>query len=101
MKAPFAALGLAPVAVAEDWRRRGIAARLIERGLTKAREEGWDAVFVLGEPRYYSRFGFSAGLAAGFSSPYAGPRFMALALQDKLPSWVGSVDYAPAFSALL
>jgi putative acetyltransferase len=32
MAAPFPALGLGPVAVLPDWRRRGIAAGLIQRG---------------------------------------------------------------------
>jgi putative acetyltransferase len=100
MAAPFLALGLAPVAVAEGCRRRGIAAKLIAQGLAEAKEAGWGGVFVLGESHYYSRFGFSAELAAGFASPYAGPHFMALALQGMLPHHAGRVDYAPAFAAL-
>jgi putative acetyltransferase len=100
MKAPMRALGLAPVAVAEDWRRRGIAARLIEAGLDRARRGGWQAVFVLGDPAYYGRFGFSAELAAGFSSPFAGPDLMALALGRRgLAERQGTVAYAAAFSA--
>jgi putative acetyltransferase len=98
--APFRALGLAPVAVAEGSRRQGIAARLIEQGLARAKEAGWEGVFVLGEPRYYERFGFSVESAAGFASPYAGPYFMALALQGALPHHAGRVDYAPAFATL-
>lgn len=100
MTGPFRALGLAPVAVAEGWRRQGVAARLIEAGLAEAKQAGWNAVFVLGDPRYYRRFGFSVELAAGFASPYAGPDFMALALGATLPSHAGRVDYAPAFATL-
>jgi putative acetyltransferase len=100
MSAPFPALGLAPVAVDPAWRRQGIAARLIEDGLAKARDTGWRAVFVLGDPAYYRRFGFDVGLAAGFSSPYAGPHFMVRALTDALPALAGSVDYPKAFAAL-
>jgi putative acetyltransferase len=100
MSAPFRALGLGPLAVAEASRRQGIAARLIEAGLAEARNTGWDAVFVLGDPAYYRRFGFSVKLAAGFGSPYAGPHFMALALQGMLSRHEGHVDYAPAFAAL-
>lgn len=101
MTAPFRALGLAPVAVLADWRRMGIAAGLIEAGIEWAREDGWQGIFVLGEPGYYGRFGFSVALAQGFDSPYAGPYLMALAVQgDDLPAATGRIDYAPAFGAL-
>jgi len=100
MAAPFPALGLGPVAVMPEWRGRGIAARLIEEGLARAGREGWAAVFVLGDPAYYSRFGFDAALAASFQSPYAGPHFMARALQARLPVREGPVAYPPAFAAL-
>ena len=100
MTAPFRALGLAPVATSAVHRRRGIAARLIEDGLARARRDGWAGVFVLGDPAYYGRFGFDVALAAGFSSPYAGEHFMALTLGETLPTLVGVVAYAPAFAAL-
>jgi putative acetyltransferase len=99
MTAPFRALGLAPVAVLPDYRRRGIAARLIEDGLARLAAD-WDAVFVLGDPAYYGRFGFDAGLAAGFANPYAGPHFMVKSLAGKLPSNQGPVGYAAAFARL-
>ena len=101
MSAPFCALGLAPVAVLPDWRRQGIGANLIEEGIRCARRDGWNAVFVLGEPAYYQRFGFSAETAKNFESAYAGPYFMALSLQGvDLPASTGSIDYPPAFAAL-
>jgi len=101
MSAPFRALGLAPVAVLPDWRRRGIAARLIEDGIKQAQKDNWAGIFVLGEPDYYQRFGFSAAKAEKFESPYAGPYLMALSLQgNDLPCCSGRIDYASAFSAL-
>lgn len=101
MTAPFAALGLAPVAVDARHRRRGVAARLIAAAIGRAREAGWSAVFVLGEPAYYRRFGFSARDAKGFDSPYAGPYLMVLSLMEGgLPVRGGRIDYAPAFAAL-
>ena len=99
MVAPFPALGLAPVAVFPEWRGQGMAARLIESGLTAAVAD-WDAVFVLGEPAYYGRFGFAAAAAQGFQSPYAGPYFMVRALKSHLPASCGRVDYPKAFAAL-
>ena len=101
MDAPFMALGLAPIAVAKAWRRRGVAARLIEAGIRQAKADGWDAIFVLGEPSYYRRFGFSAREAARFDSLYAGPGFMSMALGERdLTAFSGRIDYAPAFKSL-
>lgn len=100
MEAPFRALALAPVAVKPTRQRQGIGAALIHAGLARAKEAGWQGVFVLGEPDYYQRFGFSAQQAAGFVSPYAGPYFMALALGDALPVTTGEVRHAAAFAAL-
>lgn len=100
MEAPFKALGLAPLAVATDKRVQGIAARLIQEGIERAQEEGWQGIFVLGDPSYYQRFGFSAQAAAGFDCRYAGPHLMLLALGNHLSSRTGRVDYAPAFSSL-
>jgi putative acetyltransferase len=101
MTAPFRALGLAPVAVLPRAQRNGIAALFIRDGLARAKAQGWVGVFVLGEPAYYQRFGFDIAMAAGFSSPYAGEHFMALALQgDDLPVRHGTVSYPRAFADL-
>jgi putative acetyltransferase len=100
MSAPFPSLGLAPVAVVPDRRRQGIAAALIEEGIRRSREAGFAAVFVLGDPAYYGRFGFRSDAAAGFASPFAGPALMALDLNGAgLPLRTGPVAYAPAFSS--
>lgn len=98
MGAPFRALGLAPVAVAPDFQKQGIGAALIEQGLNLARNAGWEAVFVLGDPNYYTRFGFSVAAAEGFANPYSGPYFMALELKSGALKPPADVSYAPAFS---
>lgn len=98
--APVAALGLAPLAVAPDRQRGGIGGRLIECGLAAANGRGTRIVFVLGDPEYYGRFGFSAAAAAPFASPYAGPHLMAQWLSSRQAPAAGRADYAPAFSAL-
>lgn len=101
MHAPFRALGLGPVAVAADQRRQGIAGALIGAGLAQARAGAWEAVFVVGDPAYYQRFGFRADAAAAFDSPYAGPHLMVLGLTATgLPVRSGRIEYAPAFSSL-
>jgi putative acetyltransferase len=101
MRAPFKAIGLGPVSVVSDKRRQGVAAELIKQGIARAHAGHWDAIFVLGSPAYYSRFGFSADAASGFMSPYAGPHLMVLALGGtSLAPRSGRIAYAPAFAAL-
>ena len=101
MSAPFRALGLGPVSAARQMRGRGVGSILIEEGMNRAKAGGWQGVFVLGDPGYYGRFGFTRELASGFGSPYAGPYFLASALGDShLPEVNGTVSYARAFEAL-
>ena len=100
MTAPFRALGLAPVAVRPDRQGQGVGAALIREGLAQAAAAGWRGVFCLGNPAYYTPFGFDVALAGGFSSPYAGPYLMALALNGPLPATTGEIGYARAFSDL-
>ena len=101
MLAPADTLGLGPVAVAEEWRRQGIAARLIAEGLGRAEREGWRAVFALGDPAYYVRFGFDAGAAERFESVYAGPAVQVKALGGTdLATLEPRADVAAAFAEL-
>ena len=100
MAAPFRALGLGPVSVKPNRQRAGIGSQLIRAGLDRAKEAGWQGVFVLGEPKYYSRFGFDSALASGFMSRYSGPHLMAVALGIELPATEGVIEYPPAFDSL-
>lgn len=100
MTAPFRALGLGPVSVVPDRQGQGVASRLIRAGLARAARDGWQGVFVLGEPAFYRRFGFDPTLAQGFASPYSGPYLMARALERSLPATSGRIAYAPAFAGL-
>lgn len=101
MSGPVRCLGLAPVSVLPNQQNQGIGSALIRHSMAMAKSSGWQAVFLLGHAKYYSRFGFSSKLAQAFASPYAGPNFMAVELQDDvLENKRGSVNYAPAFSSL-
>ena len=93
------AAGLAPLAVAASFRRRGVGAALVRAGIAALRDFGRPIVFVLGDPSYYRRFGFDAATAAPFDSHYAGPHSMALRLTANAPSG-GQVHYPPAFANL-
>ena len=101
LKAPFPALALGPVAVLPDRQRMGVGSRLIREGIARSEAAGWLGIFVLGDPAFYRRFGFDAGKASGFISPYAGPHLMALPLgRNELPTDTGSIQHAPAFAKL-
>jgi len=100
MEAPFRALALAPAAVIPIRQGTGIGTALIMEALKQATDAGWEGVFVLGHPAFYERFGFRLDLARSFSSPYAGPHFMGLALGRPLPATQGRLVHAPAFAGL-
>ncbi len=100
MAAPVPVLALAPLSVVSHHQKQGIGALLVRKGLEMARHAGWQAVFVLGEPGYYTRFGFTTQAAEGFENPFAGPHFMALELHQSALSTPFAVSYAPAFTRL-
>lgn len=93
------AVSLAPMAVVPVHQRQGIGSRLVEEGLRGCRKAGHKIVVVLGHPQYYSRFGFSAPLAAALESPFSGnPAWMALELQPRaLHGVAGKVIHPPPF----
>ena len=95
------ALALAPLAVSPTCQRQGIGAELVRQSLVECRQRGHRAVFVLGDPAYYQRFGFRAATVRHLHSPYAGEHFQGLELQaGALTALAGEVIYPAAFSAL-
>jgi putative acetyltransferase len=100
MDAPFPALALAPVSVIPTRQRSGIGSALIKRAASEARDQGWAAIFVLGDPNYYKQFGFDQEAAVGFTSPYAGRDFMVLKLSPSFPATTGLLRHALAFAVV-
>jgi putative acetyltransferase len=73
----------------------------VSEGLQICQQRGKDAVIVLGDPRYYTRFGFSPELAAVIASKYSSPSFMAIELTPHvLRNARASVKYPNAFDDL-
>ncbi len=64
-----AVLLLAPLAIAPARQRQGVGTVLVRFALDRARDAGEDAVLVLGDPAYYSRFGFVAAAPRGIEAP--------------------------------
>jgi putative acetyltransferase len=96
LKSPSRTLALAPLAVQNTSRRQGIGSALVRRAIDFAKFEKSEMIFVVGDPAYYERFGFTAAAAAAFSSLYAGPHFKALQLTEGEIS-AAPVIYADAF----
>ena len=87
--------GLGPVSVLPIRQRRGAGKSLIDAGLERLRQSGANGCVLLGEPEYYSRFGFRPeprvwleGVPPEF--------FLALPFHQPIPN--GRVDYHSAFS---
>lgn len=98
--ASLAIMGLAPLAVSPKTQRTGIGTRLITEGLKACSKAGAGAVFVLGHPDYYPRFGFARASLFNIQSEYdvSDDTFMALELvSGYLESASGIVHYHAAF----
>ncbi|MBI1763365.1 MAG: N-acetyltransferase [Acidobacteria bacterium] len=94
-------IGLAPLAVAPAWQKRGIGSQLTETGLTACRAAGYDAAIVLGHPAYYPRFGFVPASRFGLRSEYdvRDEVFMAMELRTgALAGCCGLAKYQPEFN---
>lgn len=97
------AAGLAPLAVLPAWQRRGVGSALVEAALARCGAIGQPAVFVLGEPDFYRRFGFTAAALRDLRCVYPDSEdaFMIAELE---PGWLagrtGLVRYRPEFDAV-
>ncbi len=95
-------LELGPIAVLPAYQQRGIGALLIQHSLAICRQLGYTAVVVLGDPAYYTRFGFSPAYRQGLTCEYSVPdeAFMVLELMSgALEGCHGIVKYRAEFSA--
>ncbi len=97
------ALALAPVAVLPAFQRLGIGSALVSAGLQRLREGDDARVLVLGDPAFYTRFGFVPAAGFGLRCPFPAPEeaFMALELQPGAFSGCeGPVRYGHEFDDL-
>src|SRR5205809_7811643 len=98
--AAFDGVGLAPVAVLPKFQRQGIGSTTIREGLERCRQAGYKAVVVLGDPAFYSRFGFVRAADFRLQNEYGvHDEFMVLPLRrGALDGVSGMVKYSPEFS---
>ena len=96
------AMGLAPMAVAPARQRAGIGSALVRAGLARCREQGVEALFVVGHPEYYPRFGFSLASGFGITCEFDVPDEVFMALEvvpGALRGRTGQVFFNEAFRA--
>ena len=94
-------MALAPVAVVPAYQRQGLGSKVIAHVLRVCAQRGFEIAFVLGDPAYYKRFGFSHEIAKAARSPYssAGEAWMALPLQSsRIFAEHAEVCYPAAFA---
>jgi putative acetyltransferase len=86
---------LGPVSVRPDLQRGGIGSKLIRTGLSRLEAMGAEGCVLLGEPDYYSRFGFVNGTALTYLG-HVTPHLQWLVLGGEAPG--GAVTFHPAFA---
>jgi putative acetyltransferase len=90
-------IGLAPVAVRPDVQSRGIGSALIQEGLLRCKQLGFDYCVVLGSPKYYPRFGFQKASSFDLRNEYvADDEFMVIHFSNHKVN--GIARYAPEFA---
>lgn len=99
----YPALALAPVGIKESAQNKGIGTLLIEEGLKKAKYLGHKAIVVLGNPNYYSRFGFEKASNYEITPPTDFPEeaFLIKKLSPEDLEFKGQVLYPMQFNMVI
>lgn len=98
-----AAGALAPIAVLPAHQGHGIGSALVRRGLADCAGLGFRAVFLVGDPAYYARFGFELAAPRGlrYLSEAFDAAFQVCELErGALAGWRGLVEFPQAFAGL-
>lgn len=85
---------LAPVSVIPSGQNAGIGSALIEDGIARLRDDGAQGIALVGNPEYYSRFGFTREHGLSLSQDLD-PYLQVLVLEGESPS--GRLTLAPGF----
>ena len=87
--------GVAPVSVLPDQQSSGVGSKLMTAAINESKKMGIDALFLLGDPNYYKRFGF---IVSTLKNDYSVKHFQELELtEDCLENIKSKVTYADAF----
>ena len=94
---PVGGVALAPVGVLPEFQDEGIGSMLISAGIDSLAAAGEQVILVVGNPAYYSRFGFTTAIGKRYPGRQSGPHFMARVLGDPATAPIGPVRYPEAF----
>ena len=87
--------GIAPVSVLPDQQSSGIGSKIIAAAINESKKMGIDALFLLGDPNYYQRFGF---VVSKLKNDYSVEHFLELELtKNCLINIKSKVTYVNAF----
>jgi putative acetyltransferase len=92
-------VGLGPIGVLPDRQRAGVGSALMHAMIGAADAAGEPLIALLGDPGYYSQFGFVASTAVGVTPPQAewGDYFQVLPLTGWRASITGTFRYPAPF----
>ncbi|MGD9588177.1 MAG: GNAT family N-acetyltransferase [Pyrinomonadaceae bacterium] len=96
-------LGLAPMAVLPELQNQTIGSILVTEGVEWMAREGFSAVFLIGHPHFYPRFGFEPAGQLGFTCEFPAPddAFLVCELTDGcLAGRSGLIEYNSAFKEI-
>lgn len=99
----FKCLALGPIAVLPEHQRKGIGKALIAEGFERAKEVGFGAVVVIGDPIYYAQFGFKPSNVYKVRCSFNNipENFMVKEIsRNALRGIIGTVQYAREFLTL-
>lgn len=93
-------VALAPMAVDASLRHQGMGQQLIYEALDVLNEFGYAAVVVVGDPHYFSRYGFEPAAEHGVYCPWPDTRktFQVYILSDHAANARGCVEFADHFN---
>ena len=87
--------GVAPVSVVPDQQSSGVGSKLMTAAINESKKMVIDALFLLGDPNYYKRFGF---IVSKLKNDYSVEHFQELELTEGcLVDIKSKVTYANAF----
>ena len=98
--APAGWLSLSPIAVSRGAQGQGLGGELIRYGLDLARQSGAQAVTVLGDAEYYTRFGFTRKAAENLAVPYPKSSYLLYPIAPNTAGLAAEVIYPPAFQSV-
>ena len=94
--------GLGPIGVEPDLQHSGVGSALMHGAIGAGEARHEPMIVLLGNPVYYSRFGFIAASKVGIAAPEEawGEHFQALRLTSHDPNLAGKYRYAEPFDGL-